>query len=305
MLLYNAIFFGANADAQLNLLGNRFRELAQTQDLRIQIHSQDFVMPWGLLYMASKWDPNHLDPKLFLGLRHIIEHIPLQQNMHVFDEDINSQPKLTVSLNVNADIDDAMGAPFIKNQIAYWNGWGQKAPLTVVTRQTKDDVLNALADGTTTDSLLYFYCHAVSKAITDAAGPGSSTFVFTGDQRVTLDDLNLSAPASTVFANAPLVFVNACESAKLSPLYYGGFVTYFMAKGARGVIGTECETPAVFAADFAKQFFTRFLNGKESVGEIFLALRQDYYAKHNNLLGLLYALYCNGDTEIKPGVQVA
>ena len=73
-----------------------------------------------------------------------------------------------------------------------------------------------------------------------------------------------------------------------------------MAKGARGVIGTECEIPAIFAKEWAKRFFDQFLAG-EPVGQIFLNLRQEFYKKHNNILGMLYALYCDGDTRIDPG----
>src|SRR3546814_1694866 len=51
----------------------------------------------------------------------------------------------------------------------------------------------------------------------------------------------------------PLVFINACESAELTPLFYSGFVPYFMNKGARGVIGTECRMPAQFAAQWADE----------------------------------------------------
>ncbi len=76
-----------------------------------------------------------------------------------------------------------------------------------------------------------------------------------------------------------------------------------MAKGARGVIGTECETPALFAAEWAKRFFDHFLTGK-SLGLAFLDLRREFYHQHNNLMGLLYALYCDGDTQIVPGLKI-
>jgi hypothetical protein len=102
----------------------------------------------------------------------------------------------------------------------------------------------------------------------------------------------------------PLVFINACESAELSPLFYEGFVPYFMAKGARGVIGTECKTPALFAAEWARRFFDRFLAGG-SLGQIALDLRREFFYEHNNLLGLLYALYVDGDTQIVPGLNLA
>jgi len=111
------------------------------------------------------------------------------------------------------------------------------------------------------------------------------------------------APPKKTLPGAPLVFINACESAELSPLFYDGFVPYFMAKGARGVIGTECETPALFAAEWARRFFDQFLAGAP-LGEIFLGLRREFYYGHGNLLGLLYALYVDGDTQVVPAIEL-
>jgi hypothetical protein len=74
-----------------------------------------------------------------------------------------------------------------------------------------------------------------------------------------------------------------------------------MAKGARGVVGTECKTPALFAMAWAKGFFERFLDG-QTLGEAFLGLRQEFREKHGNPLGLLYAVHCDGDTVIQPAL---
>jgi hypothetical protein len=302
--LYQRIFYGPAADAQANLLGDRLREIAQKERLKIQIFSQQFVLPWGILYMADEYDPEDVNPEMFLGLRHIVEHIPLQPSMHVVDSTIHSLPRLAVSLNVHADIDRQMGAPHIANQRRYWDTVTQGDLVQVIVRETRDEVTQALGDDSTPDQILYFYCHAVSKSLTERGGPDASTLVLSGDQRLTLGDLHLLAPLKTILPGAPLVFINACESAELSPLFYDGFVPYFMAKGARGVIGTECATPALFAAEWARRFFDRFLAG-ESLGQIFLDLRREFYYGHNNLLGLLYALYVDGDPQIVPGVQVA
>jgi hypothetical protein len=40
------------------------------------------------------------------------------------------------------------------------------------------------------------------------------------------------------------------------------------------------------------------------LGQIFLELRREFYFKENNLLGLLYALYVDGDTRLVPSLQV-
>ncbi|HUX77516.1 MAG TPA: CHAT domain-containing protein [Anaerolineae bacterium] len=301
--LYQQIFYGPAADAQANLLGDRLRQMARQETLKIQIFSQQFMLPWGMLYVADEYDPDDVDPEMFLGLKHIIEHIPLQPGMKVIDTTVDSQPGLAVSLNVNADIDRQMGMPLIAGQRSYWEQIGQAGGVEVIVRESGDEVTRALADVSTADQILYFFCHAISKSLAERGGPDDSTLVLSGDQRVTLEDLNLFASPRKTLPGAPLVFINACESAELSPLFYDGFVPYFMAKGARGVIGTECETPALFAAEWARRFFDRFLAG-EPLGQIFLGLRREFYYGHGNLLGLLYALYVDGDTQVVPGVNL-
>lgn len=301
--LYQRIFYGPAADAQANLLGDTLRKMAQRETLKIQIFSQHFMLPWGILYMADEFDPDHVDPELFLGLKHIIEHIPLQQTMQVIEGTVPSQPQLTVSLNVNADIDQQMGASLIADQEADWGKISQSAAVKLLVRKTRDDVTKALADASTPDHILYFYCHAVSRSLAEGGGPDASTLVLSHNGRLTLGDLYIDAPLKIALPGAPLVFINACESAELSPTFYDGFVPYFMAKGARGVIGTECETPALFAAEWARRFFKHFLAGK-SLGQAFLDLRREFYYQHHNLMGLLYALYCDGDTQVVPELSI-
>lgn len=301
--LYQRIFFGPSADEQSKNLGRKLRELAQKEKLKIQIFSQDFVLPWALLYMADGFDPNKIRPDLFLGLKHIVEHIPLQQSLSVTDNRVDGSGGLVVSLNVNTDIDKQMNVPLIGSQIDYWETLkSDGAKVSIITRKTTNEVTNALATPETPDQVLYFYCHGLSQDVADQGGVSQSALVFSDDGRLTLDDLNLFAPPDKQLQHAPLIFINACESAKLSPLIYDGFVPYFMAKGARGVIGTEVETPALFAVHWATRFFDRFLQG-EALGEIFLALRKEFVAQHHNVMGLLYALYVDGDTRIEPAVK--
>lgn len=301
--LYQRIFFGPSADEHTKNLGRKLRQLAQKEQLKIQIFSQDFVLPWALLYMAERFDPDKIVPELFLGLKHIVEHIPLQQSLQVTDNRVDASRGLIVSLNINADIDQQMGAPLVGSQLQYWQVLKSAgAKLTLVTRKTAVEVTDALASPETPDQVLYFYCHGISQDVDEVGGVSASTLVLSGDGRLTLEDLNLYAPMDDQLSNAPLIFINACESAQLSPLVYDGFVPYFMAKGARGVIGTEVETPALFAIKWAERFFDSFLQG-ETLGEIFLSLRKEFYEKHHNLMGLLYALYVDGDTKIEPAIK--
>lgn len=104
--LYQGIFYGEDADAQTILLGDRLRELIHGETLNIQIASKQFLLPWGLMYMVDKYDANHIDPEMFLGLKHIIEQIPLQQNMKVLDHKFSAiLACMSVSMSTLTSID--------------------------------------------------------------------------------------------------------------------------------------------------------------------------------------------------------
>ncbi|MFN8483154.1 MAG: CHAT domain-containing protein [Anaerolineae bacterium] len=302
--LYQGLFFGPAADAQANKLGTWLRRLAQTDTLKIQIVSNQFLMPWGLLYVADRFDENNVQPEMFLGLKHIIEHLPLQTADNPPGQTIPSQPTLTVSVNVNKDIDTQFHTTIIADQVAFWSRIKDAGLADVVVRATRAEVVQALADTATPDQIVYFYCHASAPTANDPLGPAGASLFLTGGEPLTLDDLQTAAPTTDQLAGAPLVFINACESADLSPLFYNGFMPYLVRKGARGMIGTECQAPALFAESWAEAFFGQFLKGETSLGQIFLDLRRDFYFNHKNLLGLLYALYCNGDTQVVPGLKL-
>lgn len=303
--LYQDIFFGSgeHQDLQLMQMGRRLRELARRETLKIQIVSEDFTMPWGILYLAERFDETNIDPELFLGLKHIIEHIPLQQQMLVLDPIISSQPQLSVSLNLNTDIDTAFSVDLVGQQINYWRQIEDRG-VRMHVQQTCADVRQTLSDPSADDQIIYFYCHGSSpgSAQDDSSGWKLS---FVGAQHLALSDLKRSAPVDVLLAGKPLIFVNACESATLSPIFYEGFAPYFTSRGARGMIGTECVVPVRFADAWARRFFDAFLRGEQTVGEIFLTLRRAFFYEHNNVLGLLYALYCDGDTRIRPGLALS
>jgi hypothetical protein len=303
-LLFQKVFFGPAAGPDSKSVGNYLREAASdgAKRLKLQIVAETAPIPWGLLYMGDASAGAKLDWDLFVGMRHVVEEIPLQTTLSITDSAIESQPRLAVSVNVNSGIDAQLGITVVDDQQKYWAKAGSTHQgVGVTSRSTRADVVSALASAATDDQILYFYCHAEASGLFDPGGPGASALVLT-DAKISLDDLALDAPTSTPLAGKPLVFINACESAELSPTFYDGFVPYFMAKGARGVIGTQCRTPALFAAEWAGRFFDRFLEGAE-LGDVFLELRREFLSEHGNPLGLLYAVHCDGDTRIEPALN--
>jgi len=305
--LFQVLFAGKKAGADEKAIGELLKKCALRSDerLTLQIVAEKFPVPWGVLYLGSIAEDATLSWDDFLGMRCIIEQIPLQTDMLVDDSAIPSDhPGLAVGVNVNESIDAQFSLNVVKRQLDFWNAQKKAAGkrLTFTERSSRADVLKALS-GRATDQLMYLYCHAETNGPQDPGGITGSCLVFTGDERITLADLDAESADLPALAGNPLVFINACESGELRPEFYDGFIPYFMSKGARGVIGTECQTPAIFATEWALRFFPRFLGG-EPLGELFLDLRREFLQRHGNPLGLLYNVYCDGDTQVQPGLTL-
>lgn len=294
--LFEEIFYGPAADQHTNQVGDNLREISRQERQKIQIFSHRFFLPWGLIYVGD--DPDDPDPEAFWGFKHVIEHIPLQHNMRGFDEYMEPNGSLRLSFNVNTGIDRAFRLTVVKDQREYFAG---VPGLEMIPREHEKDVLEALQDPNNEEQVLYFFCHARSGSLDEPGGyDGSALQLTKAAQALKLGDLKRKA-RKPLFAGVPLIFINACESADLSPMFYDGFVPFFMAKGARGVIGTECQVPALFAARFAVRFFEEFFQG-QSLGEVMLKLRREFLQEHENPLGLLYAVYCSADTRLAQGL---
>jgi hypothetical protein len=302
--LFQVLFKHAGGSQDAASIGGWLRDLVSpgTDAMSIQIMSKRAPVPWALLYLGDVSANATLDWQNFLGVRHVIEQLPIVDQLGQGGPAIASdKPCLEVSINLNRRIDDDFRADWVAKQEQFWtDATGVHSRLHVTPRTQRQEFLTALADGTTADQIVYFYGHAESAALGAKGGADASSLVLS-DARLTLGDLNTLAPTDIKLRGNPLVFINACESAELSPLFYDGFVPYFMAKGARGVIGTECRTPGIFAAEWAQRFFARFLDG-EALGTLTLSLRREFLERHGNPLGLLYAVHCDGDTRVQPGL---
>ncbi|WP_322028517.1 CHAT domain-containing protein [Paraburkholderia sp. J76] len=296
------LFEGPAAGPDSRAVGAFLRSLCadDASSLKIQILAEHLPIPWGMLYLGDAREGAKLDWNQFLGVRHIVEQIPYQPLLNVWTHLIESdKPALAISVNLNKAIDEQFVEGYVGQQQAFW----EKTNLPVTTRLTRADLLKALGDEQTPDQIVYFYCHAVSCGLMEPGGPDASSIILT-DKAITLEDFRIDAPANIQLAGKPLVFINACQSSRLSPTFYDGFVPYFMSKGARGVIGTECDTPAWFAMEWAHRFFEKFLGGKE-LGIAFLELRREFLEQHNNPLGLLYSVHCDANTVVNPPHVIA
>ena len=301
--LFREIFFGDSSGPGSQNLGAYLRSAANDTNsiLTLQVVNNEAPIPWALLYVGDVHDGARLKWDKFLGLRHLIEQLPLAELGPKRTKSVPSTPQLTVGLNVNLNVDKRLTSEVAEHQ-AHWSEMvKQRTRLEIITRNSSADVLEALANKKNADQIVYFYCHATSKGVDGDTGNAAITMEPNG--RMTLEDLKRNAGRNITLAGHPLVFINACESADLTPLFYTGFVPYFMGKGARGVIGTQCKTPALLAIKCGELFFDRLLDGRP-VGQSMLETRRELLDVYRNPLGLLYAVHCDVDTLIVPPLVV-
>lgn len=296
--VFRTIFRGPGADDGMKKIGAVLAGLDPATPRDIQVVTKRFAIPWQLLYAARKLE-EPADARRFLGFSHRIEHIALETGWNVRQAEIRHEANLRIGVNVNRGIDEEMEATFVADQLAFFDSLGRGGKVQIEVRDTVKAVKSALTDPDLPDQLVYLYCHAKSNALNE--GVGNSELQFEGTKPLTLKTLRNASDPDTPYRSAPLVFINACQSAELSPLFYDGFVPQLTQQGARGVIGTECDTPAIFAAAWAQEFFREFLDGKE-LGDVMLTLRRRFLEERKNVMGLLYAVHCNGNTRVEPGV---
>jgi hypothetical protein len=130
--------------------------------------------------------------------------------------------------------------------------------------------------------LIYFYCH----------GGRHSTRVWLGigkKERLSPPDLHAWGVEWPIVH--PLVFINGCETAAITPDDLLPFNRILARGEAAGVIGTEISIPEVFGRHCGKEFLRDFVDGA-SVGTAIRALRLRLLQGYNPL-GLIYTPYCS------------
>jgi hypothetical protein len=294
LYLFDELFYGNNGpDARA--MGDLLKSLSQKKQLQVQIVAERFFFPWSLLYDGD--DSDNPDPKQFWGFKHIIEYMPefSSPTLVSFAPAIEIGDTLDIAFVCNNGIDTQFGAPIVQGQRDAFNAL---PGVSVKDYANVQDFVNLMKDPNA-PPLIYFYCHAVSKFPDEDGGVDDSKIALT-DGKIMLRELKIKARTSLgTLTRAPLVFLNACESAELSPYLYDGLMPYMIARGVRGMIGTEVETPALFAAEFAKDFIRRFAVGGQPLGALLLDMRREYLEQKNNVMGLVYALYSSGDVVVQ------
>jgi hypothetical protein len=276
-------------------VGERLRALSSSGPLKIQILSNEFFIPWNILY-DGEYPAAQISPDAFWGFKHTIEEIPKQTAVTDFCQAALSVERVSLGMNVNrAAIDAVLTEPQLNRIRNLAPGVG------TIERFTESAVLDALRGKSGHGQLEYFYCHAAVDGNEQGDFDRSYIGLTSATKGLTLEDIKL-ATAGTQLEQRPVVFLNACESARMDGRFYDGFVPKFLAMGARAVVGTDCEAPSLLAAHVGMAFLEGFLEARP-VGQIMLEQRKRLIDSYRNPLGLIYRVFGDADVRLERRVS--
>lgn len=295
---YKHLFSSTEArDTLANLLG-RFE--GYPTPARPTFISESVPFPWEVLYDADDYE--HPDPRGFWGLRlapaRVLDRLDVWS--HVAEQPLPSDMLFCLHAKLREAheherpwIEKAVCAS-AQDRFALLSGG-----LLGGDRLSGRRLLRYL-DGAG-HTMVHFACHCRTggggndvlevSVLADANGDDASlieveTYAFKDDDE------------QGGFLCKPLVFLNACQSAGRPDLLRNvlNLPRSFVERGAGAVVGTACPVPDLFAAQFARAFYERFLGATEegwrpAIAEALRETRRHFVEEHSNPLGLAYGLY--------------
>ena len=285
---------------------------------------REVAVPWTLCRLLEDWDSaadqlskypdrcpyqsehgiNVLCPYGFWGIRHLMEEPPsitrgvLRDRIRVYSP---ARAALVRSLALN---------PALSEQHFTDLRGCLSPPFELLSCDSRALLQAAFADPTL--PLVYFYCHG-GRALVANTDLEIPTLQIGRDDQITPTDFAAWDEAggwtSAHWADtAPLVFINGCQTAELTPEDILSFVAALAGMHAAGVIGTETTVDQTVAGEVALRFYQQFCGRHASVGMALHRLRVDLLRK-GNVSGLVYTPYCSMDLALEfataPGPAVA
>jgi HEAT repeat protein len=326
--------FRANTQTEPSLwrIGEWLTEHPPPPESVIQISlddsASDLVFPWGFVYdrelpQNEYEDP---DPEGFWGIRYVIEQqAPGRQP---------DGPDVVRRTNGPLSVAYMLWGQFPKVQahsdaVAQLGSRAPRRALVSTPPVERPSTFISLVQDRDPEDILYFFTHGSTRRPASALGldtAGLLLEVYRGLPQAVRDDPAVRAAYESLAEEgswlkltygklklgplrglapgtiAPLVFLNACESAQLFPSFGDdSFVSFFLAWGARTVIGTECRMTVHFAYPFGEAVLDAVMDGIP-VGLALLRTRRSFIEKRNPL-GLAYTLYGSACAGFGPASQ--
>ena len=257
----------------------------------IQFSSEDFFIPWELLYDGPLG--TQVDASSFWGLRHIVSRALIQDARPGDLESPTIQsPCPHVGLIACNELEHVVMKEIPALQELHQQSRIFLLPLRPLNAGQRDEELEYLGHFLRDEELqiVHLACHALERK------PLSQSYLLvSNDFSISIEDFFVR---EFEIKYKPFIILNACFTGTISPLYTSNWAAFFWEHGARGVLATEFHVPDWFAAAFSKKLYEHLLAGKP-IGEALLTTRRHFWKEENNPLGLAYALYSS------PSIRIA
>ncbi|MEC4815574.1 MAG: CHAT domain-containing protein [Scytonema sp. PMC 1069.18] len=259
--------------------------------------SERVLFPWEVLYAGDNYQ--EANPAMFWGLRYTPARI------------LTPEKDISRFLAERTTPLDMMFCLHHRLREAHQNEWLQIQKLIRTLQNSRCSLLSAIGKLTGIESgenlldylieanhnILHFACHCLSEQLEvdtllfsmlkDEGQEGEPLVIQLGTIAFIL------VKEDKQFQCQPLVFLNACQSAGGTDALRKTFnlPQMFIKRGAEAVIATACPVSDRFAAAFAQQFYTYFIQKQMTIGQALQATRKYFIEEYNNPLGLAYGLY--------------
>jgi hypothetical protein len=244
--------------------------------------------PWKCPEESAHGLKNTLCPFGFWGIRHIIENPP-STRFPPRQVRLSDNPSAVVvrSHDLDRDLSDSH-----LNEVAQI-----LSGFSLTTAESLNDTCTSLTEDDL--QLVEFYCHGKGDPTRHWLEVGRSQQIH--PEQITTwsiaDWVPPKGPDRHWQTTTPLVLLNGCHTAELTPQSPVNFVDAFSSAHASGVIGTEITLHQSLAGEAVELMLRHFASGQVGIGEVVRRMRHDLLAK-GNLLGLAYTPYCSAELRL-------
>lgn len=297
--LFEALF---GREGRLGDVVRRIRRVLLSAERVLTIIAPEFHIPWRMLYTHPTIherlapDGSNFDPRGFWGYQHIIEEFTHEYSI---ENHVVASGKLGFAATLHENIDRELHVRCIARHHDFVQSSSDRIAYSEWTN--KQDVEVGLSGTPFKHQVVYFLCHA------EVAGTRRQPSMVSSELK--LKEGSISANDVIRWTNhkfggrGPFVFINACQGGQLDTLLYRNhtFASELLKSGVVCLIAPQIEVPAVFAGEFGKLFFEKFIADNTPApiaGEILRGLTREMWA-HRNPFGLVYSLYARADCHIR------
>ncbi len=248
----------------------------------IQVASEDFFIPWELLYDGPLNAQDNTS--YFWGTNHIISRTIIQDaRPGDFVPSIIESSRPRVGLVVYDSLEYVSKKEIPTLRELHRSKRIQLSLLRSLNANQHDEELVDFGRFLCRNlQIIHVACHALERIPVH-----QSYLLISNEFPISIKDFVVS---EFEMKCNPFVILNACLTSVINPLYTSFWAAELWKRGARGVLATDFHIPDDFAAAFSKELYQHLLSGKP-IGEALLVTRHYFWEKQCNPLGLAYALY--------------